>query len=211
VSHYLIVDQRIVDQPVAVVAEPSPAPSEALAAPRPLVRRILRWALNGWLVFHITAMIVAPATVGPTSDLLGSTWLIFQPYLQPLYLNHGHSFFAPEPGESSLLTFVAMKEDGTVIAKGRYPSKEDNKPRLLYHRYFMLTEHMSNRATDENRQLWHRSYALHLGRKYGAAKVSLSRIAHLLPSMEMGRNGVKLDDPASYEEQPLGIFRCDEP
>lgn len=201
----------IVEQPAVAVADPVTETSKALVVPRPLVRRSLRWALNGWLVFHITAMIVAPATVGPTSDLLGSAWRVFQPYLQPLYLNHGHAFFAPEPGESSLLTFVAIKEDGTVIAEGRFPSKKDNKPRLLYHRYFMLTEHMNNRATDANRQLWYRSYALHLGRKYGAAKVSLSRVAHYLPSMEMVRNGVKLDDPASYEEQPLGIFRCDEP
>jgi hypothetical protein len=205
VSHYLILDQ-----PAVVVGVPGPeaAPS-GLATRKPLVRRALRWALNGWLVWHIAAMIIAPATVGPTSDLLGSSWLVFRYYLQPLYLNHGHAFFAPEPGESTLLTFEAQREDGSVIAKGRYPTL-DIQPRLLYHRHFMLTEHM-NRATDENRQLWYRSYAVHLGRQYGAAKVSLSKVSHYLPTMEMVRNGVKLDNPASYEEQPLGVFRCDEP
>ena len=57
----------------------------------------LRWALNTWLVFHVAAIIVAPAAVSPSSELMQSIWGVFQPYLQVLYLNHGYHFFAPEP------------------------------------------------------------------------------------------------------------------
>ena len=101
----------------------------------------MRWAVNLWLVFHILAIIIAPASVDPSSDLVRSAWTLFQPYLQVLYLNHGYHYFAPEPSESTLLSFVAERDDGSVV-NGRIPNF-GIKPRLLYHRHFMLTEHMN--------------------------------------------------------------------
>jgi hypothetical protein len=160
-----------------------------------------------WLVFHLSAIIIAPASVSPSSDLVRSAWILFQPYLQILYLNHGYHFFAPEPSESTLLSFVAERDDGTVI-RGRIPNPEI-EPRLLYHRHFMLTEQMSA-APPELRAQWYGSYAQHLGHKYGARRVSLTRQTHYLATMEMVRKGVRPDDPASYEEQPLGVFQCGE-
>jgi hypothetical protein len=168
----------------------------------------LRWAISLWLVFHLTAIVVAPASVRPSSELVQSVWNVVRPYLQILYLNHGYHFFAPEPSESTLLAFVAERDDGTVIS-GRIPSRTI-KPRLLYHRHFMLTEQM-NDAPPELRELWYGSYARHLGYKYAASRVSLTRQIHYLPTIEMVRDGVRLADPASFEEQPLGVFRCGEP
>ena len=84
---------------------PGPTPSPI---PRPSGRRLLRLALNLWLVFHISAIIIAPASVSPSSELVASGWRLFRPYLQFLYLNHGHHFFAPEPAESTLLAYVAV-------------------------------------------------------------------------------------------------------
>lgn len=183
-----------------------PSAPGSVPTPRRGGRRLLRWGVNLWLVFHLSAIVIAPASVSPSSELIDSGWEVVRPYLQFLYLNHGHHFFAPEPGESTLLAFVAHREDGTEV-RGRIPNFEI-RPRLLYHRHFMLTEHM-NQAPDELRESWHRSYALHLGREHGTSKVSLTRQTHNLPTMEMVRDGVKLDDPSSYEEQPLGVFRCD--
>lgn len=145
-------------------------------------------------------------SVSPSSDLVRSAWNVCQPYLEGLYLNHGYHFFAPEPGESTLLAFVAERPDGTVV-RGRIPARE-TQPRLLYHRYFMLTEHM-NIAEPTLREAWYGSYANHLCRKYGATKVSLTRVTHNLPSPDMVRSGIRLNDPRSYEEQALGFFRCD--
>jgi hypothetical protein len=174
---------------------------------RGIPSRPLRWLINAGLILHLTAIIVAPASVSPSSDLARSAWVLCQPYLEALYLNNGYHFFAPEPGPSTLVAFVAEREDGSTY-RGRIPDR-NIRPRLLYHRHFMLSEHM-NLAPEEIQEQWYRSYALHLGRKYHATKVALTKVTHRLPTMEMVRSGVPLDDPASYDEQPLGVFRCDE-
>jgi len=172
----------------------------------PLWRRRLKWAVNAWLVFHLGAIIIAPAAVGPSSELVHSAWDIFQPYIQVLYLNHGYHFFAPEPEESTLLSYEAERPDGTVV-RGRLPDPATS-PRLLYHRYFMLTEHMKD-APEELTELWHRSYADQVGRETGASTVRLTKQSHLLSSMERIREGGKLDDPESFEDEPLGEFPCE--
>jgi hypothetical protein len=180
------------------------APTGHAARPRRLGRRLARWAVNLWLVFHVAAIIIAPASVRPSSDLVRSAWRVVGPYLQVLYLNHGYHFFAPEPAESTLLAFEAELGDGTVI-RGRIPDR-GIVPRLLYHRHFMLTEHM-NQAEPEIQEQWYASYAQHIAHAYGARRVTLTRVIHYLPTMEMVRDGVTLDDPASYEAEPLGEFR----
>ena len=62
-------------------------------------------------------------------------------------------------------------------------SPTEIQPRLLYHRHFMLTEHM-NDAPEDLARLWYESYAKHIGRKYGATRVSLTQQTHYLPTME---------------------------
>jgi hypothetical protein len=186
---------------------PRPATSDAGpdGAPAP-GRRFPKRAVSAWLAFHLAAIVVAPASVDPSSELIQATWKVFQPYLDVLYLNHGYHFFAPEPAESTLLAYEAERPDGTVV-RGRIPDRSI-KPRLLYHRYFMLTEHM-NGAPDELKNLWHESYARHIGRRVGASKVKLVQQTHLLPTPERVRGGARLDDPDSYENQTLGTFACD--
>ncbi len=167
--------------------------------------KLARRAISVWLVLHLAAIVIAPASVSPTSELLLSGWKTLRPYLQVLYLDHGYHFFAPEPGESTLLAFVAERSNGTVV-RGRLPDKAV-QPRLLYHRYFMLTEHM-NQAPEGLRQAWYESYARHIGHVYGAERVSLTKQTHYFPTMEAVLSGVRLDDPRGYVEQPLGVFRC---
>jgi hypothetical protein len=170
-------------------------------------KRLVRWAINLWLVFHVSAIIIAPASVSPASPLVQTVWLLFQPYLQILYLNNGYHFFAPEPSESTLLAYKAERDDGTVI-EDRIPNRQII-PRLLYHRHFMLTEQMNSGPPDLE-QPWYRSYAEHIGHKYGAKKVTLTRQLHYLPTMEMVRSGISLHNPESYVNQPLGEFSCAE-
>lgn len=176
-------------------------------------RRLARRAVNLWLVFHLAAVVIAPASVSPSSDLIGSAWEVFRPYLDVLYLNHGYHFFAPEPSYSKLLSFEAERADGTTV-RGRIPDRA-TAPRLLYHRYFMLTEHMSDEEGDDGRPLrdeerpLFESYARHLGQKYHARKVTLTRQKHHLPDIEWFRDGGELDVPEAYEARALGVFRCD--
>lgn len=167
--------------------------------------KLLRWAVNIWLVYHLCAVVIAPAAVAPSSELIESAWDLFHPYLQLLNLNNGYHFFAPEPTESTLLAYKAELADGSVV-EGRIPNRSI-VPRLLYHRHFMLTEHMKD-APAELKDEWVASYAEHLCRKFGATRVTLTGQIHNLPTMEMVRSGIRLDDPASYEDESLGVFEC---
>src|SRR4051812_4276141 len=94
------------------------APAPTTSTPRPAVRRVLRWGVNLWLIFHLSAIIIAPASVDPSSDLIRSAWDGFRPYLQLLFLNHGYHFFAPEPSQSTLLAYVAERDGGESV-RGR--------------------------------------------------------------------------------------------
>ncbi len=183
--------------------------TETPTAHRGTRMKVLRWAVNCWLVFHLAAIIIAPASVAPSSELIQSVWRIFQPYLDLMFLNHGYHFFAPEPSESTLVSFKAERTDGTVVT-GFIPSRK-TQPRLLYHRHFMLTEHLADtlrEAPEDLQQVWLDSYAEHLCRKYTAARVELIGHVHGLPSREDVRSGIKLNDPASYESESLKVFEC---
>jgi hypothetical protein len=163
--------------------------------------------VNLWVVFHFSAVLAAAASVGPASGLLIATWGIFRPYLQALYINQGYKFFAPEPAPSTLLDFEAKRSAGTSI-RGRLPDRS-LEPRLLYHRHLLLTEHIAIAPLDAQ-QSWYKSYARHLCHKYGAKRVSLTRLTHYPPPMEMVRNGTRLDDSLTYEEMFVGDFECGE-
>jgi hypothetical protein len=170
---------------------------------------VLRWAVNCWLVFHLAAIIIAPASVAPSSELIQSVWRIFQPYLDLMFLNHGYHFFAPEPSESTLVSYQAKRPDGT-LESGYLPNRK-TFPRLLYHRHFMLTEHLADTlrsAPEEIQNEWLDSYAEHLCRKYGARQVTLTGHVHYLPSREDVQRGVKLNDPANYASESLRVFEC---
>jgi hypothetical protein len=183
-------------------------PIEIPTAHRGTRMRVLRWAVNIWLVFHLSAIIIAPASVAPSSELIESTWRVYQPYLEFMFLNHGYHFFAPEPAPSTLISYEAERADGTKVA-GHFPSRK-SIPRLLYHRHFMLTEHLHaaqlRDAPDELLDEWVKSYADHIRAKYGAVRVKLTGHVHGIPSREEVLSGVKLNDPASYESSEFGVF-----
>ena len=84
-------------------------------------------------------------------------------------------------------------------------------PRLLYHRHFMLTEHLADtlrNAPEDTGQAWLDSYAEHLCRKHDAVRVKLTGHVHSLPSREAVQNGMKLTDPATYQSETLKVFEC---
>lgn len=92
------------------------------------------------VVVHLLAVFAAPFSGPPPASMfargLGD---LFQPYLRGMYLYHGYRFFAPDPGPSHLVRYeVDTKTDGTI--EGTFPDLEQQWPRLLYHRYFMLSE-----------------------------------------------------------------------
>jgi hypothetical protein len=170
--------------------------------------RLLRWAVSLLIVLHFSAVLSAASSVGEASPLVLAIWGLFRPYLQVLYLNQGYNFFAPQPAPTTLLDFEVHRPDGSSV-RGRLPD-HSMQPRLLYHRHLLLTEHIVFMAPAYHDR-WYISYARHLCHKYKADRVSLTRLTHIPPTMEMVRNGTRLNDPVTYVEMQLGNFECGDP
>ena len=58
------------------------------------------------------------------------SWLAQKPpmqwYLDALYLNHGYSFFAPEPGIGYLIHYDLLDGRGGVVKQGSFPGQQTN-------------------------------------------------------------------------------------
>jgi hypothetical protein len=191
------------------------AMSAAHAYPRPALRAVL----SAMILAHVFAVFLGPWAMPPSSDLARACFRLFQPYMQLLFLDNGYRFFAPEPGPSHLIRYQIVQQDGSRLA-GQFPDRKEQWPRLLYHRYFMLSEFL-NTALDlaearKDRQMLEacaRSYARHLARKHNARQVTLFLRQHELPTIFQAQEGKQLTDPASYEvekEVQFGPYRGDE-
>jgi hypothetical protein len=167
--------------------------------------------LSLWLVYHLAGIVIAPASVPPSSDLARSSWVLVGPYLKFMFLNHGFHFFAPDPGSATIVRYTVELPSGESVS-GQIPDKQHHRPRLLYHRHFMLTEFLpaAEGFGPDLTPLHIRAMARQLCREHGGTAVSLSRVEHRLATMEWRRAGMSLQDPALYEEQPLGRFVLDD-
>lgn len=159
------------------------------------------------LVIHLVALVIAPLAVAPASPLWQRTWQVFRPYLERMNLNHGYHFFAPEPGPSHLVRYELRFDDGH-IEHGIFPNVQQHRPRLRYHRHFMLSEFLNNLAIDDSRrELFDavtRSYAEHLRHEHHAAEATLTLRRHYVPSPQHVSSGKRLDDLSLFAERPLG-------
>lgn len=109
------------------------------------------------IIGHLWAVVGRPlefATQGPFGASPSMT-LFRAPvrgYSQFTYLDHGYAFFAPEPGPSHLIRATITPLSGTEPAASNpvtplvrtYPDLDDQWPRLLYHRHFMLAEFLND-------------------------------------------------------------------
>lgn len=199
------------------------------------------------IIVHLAAVILPPLSM-EGSPLASIGWRGLRPYIEAGYLNHGYHFFAPQPGPSHLIRYELEMPDGSR-KEGEFPSREQNWPRLLYHRHFMLTEYLnvlhegalretelereqqtqpqqqqrvqlpepvnyyppgseppepaSNLPSATDRELleaYAQSYADHLLARYGAQRVTIHLVRHLIPFPEDVRSGRPLDDPQLYRE-----------
>ncbi len=160
-----------------------------------------------WLLVHLAAVCVPPLSVEPASQLASLAFRSLQPYIDAMYLDHGYRFFAPEPGPSHLVAYELELPDGTRQA-GEFPRLSEHRPRLFYHRHFMLSE-MVNSLADFRpaaADAYARSYARHLLERHQAARVRLTLRRHLFPTPDQVLSGMRLDDPSLYRERPLGEF-----
>jgi hypothetical protein len=116
----------------------------------PTLKPGIKLVISGLIIFHLTAVFWAPfafaCNVGgsssPLADPVGR-WL--HPYMVAMYLDHGYFFFAPNPGPSHLVRYKVEFAGGRPPVEGMFPDRHDQRPRLMYHRHFMLAEALYNR------------------------------------------------------------------
>lgn len=159
------------------------------------------------LAFHVFAVFISPGAMPPVSPLLQDGYRLVLPYNEALFLNHGYHYFAPDPGASTIISYeIPRPEDAPIV--GRIPDTAI-RPRLLYHRYFMLAENLwaFDDTTQDN---MHEAYARHFARQHGAASVTLNRLAHEPSSILRIQAGGRLDDPETFEFERLGSYRFSE-
>ncbi|MDA1214037.1 MAG: hypothetical protein O2955_16095, partial [Planctomycetota bacterium] len=172
------IDRRDADDTPATVETPS----------RPGWSKAIKCVVSAWLVFHLFALFVAPWSVPPSSLLSVQCWRICRPYLEALNLNHGYHFFAPEPGPSHLVRYEVELADGTKV-NGIIPDLATHRPRLVYHRHFMLTEYLNRLALEADQfedpkslNAVAQSFADHLRLKHKGESVTLYLRRHYIPS-----------------------------
>ncbi len=183
------------------------APAEQRARSRqpgqlPFVAKIV---ISLLVVWHLTAVFLAPLSIPPSSPLVievaqGS---FMQKYLDVLYLNHGYHFFAPEPSNGHLIRYQVLDDRSGLLAQGEFPSKQDNWPRLLYHRYFMLADQCEVASPTEAeanqwRDTYLNAYARQILREHpSAAMVRVQRIVHF---PLRASDAIKINDDPSLEQ-----------
>jgi hypothetical protein len=159
------------------------------------------------LAVFIGAWIGSP----PTSPLADEVAKPFRAYIAVADLNHGYRFFAPNPGPSHIFRYRLTFEDGST-QEAHFPDRARHWPRLLYHRYFMLSENLnailprrldgddrepSNEAMAGFRALG-RSYAAQLLRITGAQRIEWELVRHYQASPDEVLEGRSLLDDSSY-------------
>ena len=110
----------------------------------------LKWVLSALLALHVLAVIVPPfafaSRVGPgdTSPIADLLTAALEPYYQAMYLDHGYFFFAPNPGPTHQVRYTVEFADGRKPIDDVFPNLMTQRPRLLYHRHFMMAEALTN-------------------------------------------------------------------
>ena len=198
-------------RPIAFVNAP---PSSPVAAAGSRWTRIGRAAATVAILLYL-ALVIAPPLAGPAPSSALATRLIqpLRPLVGALYLGHGYRFFAPDPGPGHAIRWVMRMPDGTTRS-GSLPDPAVDRPRLLYHRRFMIAEKIAGLvpATDspadirrESKPQWQplvMGVAGQLLRRHGGVEVELSMVEFDLPAPE----DVIAGRSAADVETPLGVY-----
>ncbi len=202
---------------------------DAITPPVVPLSRPARYAISVLVTLHVLAVFTGPWAVfaprganleeRPEEALLAGDFAgVLGPYIDATFLNHGYRFFAPEPGPSHLVRYEAKLADGRTL-KGSFPNRDEQWPRLLYHRHFMLAEFLNRFVevreqgvvlSQTGRQIA-TSFARHLQQDLDADEVQLFLQEHTLPSMRRVRDGLPLTSPVLYLEVPLVTVERDKP
>lgn len=128
---------------------PAPSPHRNRATPPPnpagtsrewsRTRRI--WTSLLLLAFLFVVLMGPVTNPIATEELTAPLARSLAPVHQALFLGHGYRFFAPDPGPSHR---VLVRPADPARTEQHFPDRESLWPRLLYHRWFMLSETLWN-------------------------------------------------------------------
>jgi len=117
---------------------------------KPLYRKFILAAV----LLHLLAVLAEPLTFFSRSDFQSGPEFFglrrtFAPYVEWMYLDHGYFFFAPNPGPNHLVAVQEKRPEPNTTQRINsdavvFPDRKTHWPRLLYHRYFMLSEFYNN-------------------------------------------------------------------
>ena len=198
-------------------------PSAAAPAEKPLTGPPvwLKAQLSIWIAWHLLVVFLSPFSVPPSSqlavDLAQSKAVRW--YTDQLYLNHGYHFFGPDPPINHLVRYTVWDSGGAVIAEGEFPNKQQQWPRLFYHRHMMLADQAGlapvvydgeiQPVTEENQEYAVRrsleAYARHLLRKHSGSEARLDYVRHAILFPEQVEEGV--DPSADWMFTPVMSVR----
>lgn len=187
------------------------------------------------LVLHLLALFLPPLSFqsrGPLgqSPSVASLLRPLEGYGQFLYMDRGYAFFAPDPGPSHLIQAAITDQSGNR-QEVMFPDRTQQRPRLLYHRHFMLTEFLFEiyqpplpeveiAALDPSEaeywqqsraryEYFRRSLVQHLESVHPGREIAIRRIEHLIPDLVTFRERpVSLTAEGSYRvmlDQPIEL------
>lgn len=208
----------MVGAPVKPTGPPTPTPPAPKPRPAATPREggtkgngrlgpALRIVISVIIIWHFAGIFLAALSIPVSSPLVMrfAQQPPMQWYLDALYLNHGHSFFAPDIGPGHVIRYELLDQSGRPIEQGELPNRKTDWPRLFYHRHMMLAD--QSEMPVENKQLveqWQRKYLQAYGQHLltvneNAQSVHLQRIAHWPLPRNLAAQGIKLTDPKGYE------------
>jgi len=125
-------------------------PQDGVGGCKPAYRK---WLL-GLVLVHCMGVLAEPLFFFSRSDFQAGPEFFglrrsMAPYVDWMYLDHGYFFFAPNPGPSHLVAIQSKVPEPPRASSLRgdaivFPNRNEHWPRLLYHRYFMLSEFYNN-------------------------------------------------------------------
>jgi hypothetical protein len=207
-------DPTLTDMPEIRTSPAVNAPNPSATAPSRPWTRLGRGAATVAILSYL-AMVIAPPLAGPAPSSALAARIIqpLRPFVGALYLGHGYRFFAPDPGPGHAIRWSMRMADGSTLS-GTLPDPAVDRPRLLYHRRFMIAEKIAGlvptadapeEVRREAKPQWQplvMGVAGQLLRRHGGSEVELVMVEFDLPTPEESIAG----RVAADVETPLGLY-----
>lgn len=196
-----------------------------MASERTSLSKLVRFGISFLIIGHLLAVVLPPLSLqtrGPVgqSPSVSTLLRIVEGYSQMLYIDRGYAFFAPDPGPSHLIQAAITDKDGGRVEL-MFPDRNEQWPRLLYHRHFMLSEFMEEiyqppgppeslvQSSPEEAEFWietrsryehvRKSVVDHLRHVHPDHDVAIRRVEHLIPDLlDYQQEPIELTDERLY-------------